>query len=103
VPKPVVVEIAHELGRAEAGQRLRGGFGKIRNQLGVGVLNFEEQWVGDQLHFAAGALGQKISGRVEVMDTSVRIELDLPWALAVLAERLQHRVRHAGALLLEKK
>jgi hypothetical protein len=48
-------------------------------------------------------LGQSVAGRVDVMEKSVRIELDLPWALAVLAETLQRRVRNAGRLLLEQK
>ncbi len=103
MPRPVVIDIAHELDRVEAHRRLKNGFGKIRDQLGVGMLGFEESWEGDRLNFSARALGQSLAGRVDVMEKSVRIELDLPWALAVLAETLQRRVRDAGELLLEKK
>jgi hypothetical protein len=101
--KPVVIDIAHELGREEARRRLQNGFGRIRDQLGVGGLSFEERWQGDQMHFSAEALNQKIAGRVDVMERSVRIELDLPWALAILAEKLQGRIKSAGTLLLENK
>jgi hypothetical protein len=103
MPRPVIVDIAHELGREEARRRLKGGFGRIRDQLGVGRLAFQERWEGERLHFSAGALGQAVTGRVDVMERSVRIELDLPWTLAALAERLQRRVRNAGALLLAPK
>ena len=103
MPKPVVIDIAHELGEVEARQRLQKGFSRIRDQFGLGASTFEERWEANRLHFRVGALGQTVAGRVDVMDKSVRIELDLPWALAILAEKLQGRVKSAGTLLLEKK
>ena len=103
MPRPIVIDIPHELGKYGARQRLQNGFGTIREQFGFGGLAFEEQWEGDLLHFSARGLGQNVVGRVEVMEKLARIELDLPWALAVLAEKLQSRIRSAGTLLLEKK
>src|ERR1044072_1640132 len=103
MPRPVIIDIAHELGQAEAHRRLKNGFGRIRDQLGAGMLAFEERWEGERLHFSAGAVGGSVGGRVDIMEKSVRIELDLPWALAALAETLQKRVRSAGTLLLERK
>ena len=50
-----------------------------------------------------GGLGQKVVGRVIVMEKLARIELDLPWALGVLAEKLQGRIKGAGTLLLGKE
>jgi hypothetical protein len=101
--KPVVVNVPHDLGRDEARRRLEGGFGRIREQIGGKALAFEERWEGERLHFNAGAFGQKVSGRVDVLDKSVRIEVDLPWILASIAEKLQGRLQKAGTLLLEKK
>jgi putative polyhydroxyalkanoate system protein len=101
--KPLIIDIAHELGRDQARLRLQNGFGRIREQFGIGAVAFEERWEGDRLHFSAGALGQKITGRIDVLEASVRIELDLPWGLTALAEKLQGRIRKAGMLLLEKK
>ena len=101
--KPVVVNIPHDLGREQARQRLQTGFGRIRDQIAGQALQFEERWEGERLHFNAGALGQKISGRVDVFEKSVRVEVDLPWILATIAEKLQGRIRKEGTLLLEKK
>ena len=101
--KPVVVDIPHDLGREEARRRLEKGFGRIREQIAGHALAFEERWENERLHFQAGALGQKVSGRVDVFDKSVRIEVDLPWILATIAEKLQGRIRKEGQLLLEKK
>ena len=69
---------------------------RIREQFGAGVPAVEERWEGDRLNFSARSLGQRVSGRVDVMETSVRIELDLPWGLALLAEKLQGRVKRAA-------
>ena len=101
--KPVVVNVPHDLGRDEARRRLETGFGRIREQIGGKALAFEERWEAERLHFNAGAFGQKVSGRVDVLDKSVRIEVDLPWILASIAEKLQGRLQKAGTLLLEKK
>jgi hypothetical protein len=103
MPRPVVIDIAHELGQAEARRRLESGFGRLRDQLGVRMLALEERWEGERLHFSARAIGQTVAGRVDVMEKTVRIELDLPWALAALATTMQDRLRSAGTLLLEKK
>jgi hypothetical protein len=101
--KPVIVNLPHDLGRDEAHRRLKEGFGRIREQIAGHALNFEEHWEGERLHFKAGALGQKVSGRVDIFESSVRIEVDLPWILASLAHKVQGRLQKEGTLLLEKK
>ena len=101
--KPVVVNIPHDLGRNEARRRLENGFGRIRGQIGAFGLSFQERWEGDRLHFEGGRFGQKIAGRIDVLESSVRVEVDLPWILAGIAEKLQGRVQNEGRLLLGKK
>ena len=103
MPKPVVVNIPHDLTRDEAEQRLRTGFQRIREQIGGKALAFEERWEDGRLNFSAGAFGQRVTGRVDVLEKSVRIEIDLPWILGSIAEKLPGRLRKAGRLLLEKK
>jgi putative polyhydroxyalkanoate system protein len=103
VSKPIVVDVPHQLGRAEARRRLEQGFGRIRGQIVGKALAVDERWEGEQLHFSAAGFGQQVSGRVDIFDESVRIEVDLPWFLAAIAEKLQGRIRREGRLLLEKK
>jgi hypothetical protein len=103
MPKPVVVNIPHDLPREEAERRLRTGFQRIREEIGGKALAFEERWEDGRLNFSAGAFGQKVTGRVDILENSVRIEVDLPWILGSIAEKLQGRLRKAGRLLLEKK
>ncbi len=98
--KPVIVDIPHNLGRAQARQRLQEGFSRIGDQMGGQVVGFKERWEGDRLHFQASALGQNVSGRVDVEEANVRVEIDLPWILAALAEQFRGRIQKEGTLLL---
>ena len=101
--KPVSITISHDLGREGAIARLRGGIDRIRDRLGMVKMQLvEEDWQGDSLHFGVAALGYTVRGKLEVEDTLVRVEMMLPWMLAVFAERLKLGVEKQGQVLLEK-
>jgi len=104
--RPVSVNIPHSLGKDEARRRIEEGFGRMRQQMvgGMGaMLAFQERWEGDRLHFEGGGLGQKVSGRLDVLPDSVRVEIDLPEILAAIADKIAGRVQSEGQKLLEKK
>jgi hypothetical protein len=104
--RPVTVNIPHTLGKDEAKRRIADGFGRMRQQLigGIGaMMSCQERWEGDRLHFEAGGLGQKATGRLDVMDDTVRVELDLPEVLAALADKIAGKLKTEGQKLLEKK
>jgi putative polyhydroxyalkanoate system protein len=104
--RPVSVSIPHALGKDEARRRIEQGFGRMREQMTgsmAAMLAFQERWEGDQLHFEASGLGQKMSGRLDVRPDSVQIELDLPELLAALAERITGKLQQEGQKLLEKR
>ena len=48
-------------------------------------------------------IGQVASGSIDVAEDYVRLEVLLPWLLAMLAETLLPLIRKEGTLLLEKK
>lgn len=99
----VNVEIPHRLTRAEARQRLEGGLEKMHEQIAGRAVTVEQTWSGDHLDFTAAMMGQKITGRLDVADEFVRLEVDLPWILASIANTLKGRLKKEGTLLLEKK
>jgi hypothetical protein len=100
--KPVVVTIPHQLGRDEARRRLENGMGQVRSQLaGVGA-SVENHWTDDRMTFDVAVLAQTISGRIDVGDSEVRLEVDLPWMLAMLAEKITGRIARQGTLMLTK-
>ncbi|MGE0742882.1 MAG: polyhydroxyalkanoic acid system family protein [Hyphomonadaceae bacterium] len=101
---PITVTIPHQLGKDEARARLVAGFDQLKDQIaGAKVAQFQQVWAGDQLSFSARAMGQGISGRIDVQDRQIRIEVDLPAFLAGLAGRISGRLKERGRLLLEKK
>ena len=104
--RPVTVNIPHKLGKDEARRRIEAGFGRLRQQMTSGIaamLTFQERWEGDRLHFEGSGLGQKMTGRLDVLADAVRVELDLPEILAAMADMITGRLQKEGQKLLEKK
>ena len=101
--KPLVVSIPHNLGKAEALRRLQGGMSGLKSQFGDKVASINETWAGDRMDFRVGAMGQNVSGHLNVMEDQVRVELQLPWILAMVAEKAKSFIQKQGTLLLEKK
>ncbi len=100
---PLSVRIPHQLGRAEARRRIESGFANIVGQLPGGNGSFSQRWDGDRLTFSVSGMGQTVSGAVEVFDTSVTMDLELPGLLGTLASGLKGRIQKAGQLLLTRK
>jgi putative polyhydroxyalkanoate system protein len=102
--KPVIVTLPHQHTKAEATKRIREGLEKLKPQLAGFASTLEDSWAGDELTFNMGAMGQSVTGRIHVMDSSVRVEVDLPWILAALAEKVRGQIEKKGSqILLEKK
>lgn len=102
MPQPVIVTIPHKLGKDEAKRRLQAGIGHVRSQVSDNFVMLTEAWAGDHLNFQASLLGQSTTGSVDVADDHVRLEVQLPWVLAMLAKRARELVKRRGQLMLEK-
>lgn len=101
---PITIAIPHKLGKEEAKRRIAQGFGEMGQHFaGLQMSRFEQSWDGDRLNFSACALGQMMSGRLDVHEDAIRIEVDLPELLARLAELIKGRVQRQATLLLEHK
>jgi hypothetical protein len=101
--RPLVVMIPHHLGKPEAIRRLKSGLAGVRENLPRLVAVQEEVWTDGLLQFRVGALGQVARGTIDVQDDHVRLEVMLPWLLALLADKIQPAIRAQGTLMLEKK
>src|ERR1700752_842070 len=100
--QPLLVSIPHRLGRQEARRRLDSGIVRLPPELSALISGLDYHWEGDTLNFAASAMWQRITGRIEVLDDVVRVEIDLPWMMQVLRDTITRRVRGRGITLLEK-
>ena len=101
--KTLKISLPHRLPRHEAVRRLQEGFAGLRQQFSQNLAQVDDRWTGDHLDLKATAFGQSITARVDVRDTTVDVEVDLPWLFAVLAEKIKGQVEQAGRKLLEKK
>ncbi len=98
--EPLVVTISHRLGREEAKRRIDGGLDTIRRELAAYVKSLDYRWDRDTLEFRTSAMLQTITGRIEVHDDHVRIELGLPRLLHIAAKAIAGRIERHGATLL---
>jgi hypothetical protein len=101
--RPLIVSIPHHLGREEAARRIKSGLTAARTNYSSLLTIHEETWSGDRLAFNLSALGQSAVGFIDVAEDHVRLEVQLPWLLAVVAEKLTPAIRKEGTLMLEKK
>ena len=102
MPRPLIVSIPQQLGRQEARRRLDTGIARLTPELGVILSGLDYHWQNDTLHFTGTAMWQRITGRIEVLDDTVRIEVDLPWVMQLLADTIAKRVRSRAIALLDK-
>ena len=100
--EPITVTISHRLGRDEAKRRIDSGLATIRGEIDQFVKSIDHSWEGYRLDFRASAMLQTITGRIEVYDEFVRIELGLPRLLHLMARTIVGRIEKTGAALLEK-
>src|SRR3974390_1305741 len=103
MPEPLIVTIPHRLGKQEALDRIKSGFGRAESEL-AWALHFDEQrWDGDTLHFPISAIGQHATGPVAVGEERGRVEVMLPWLVARFPAAAQRVIGQKGTLMLEKK
>jgi len=102
MPTPITISIPHQLGRVEARRRIETGFANMIRQFGGGGA-CTERWEGDTMTFSVGAMGQRLTGVIDVLDTTVTMTIELPGVLGLIAGGFKKRLEKAGQLLLTKK
>ena len=99
---PVTVTISHRLGRDGAKRRIAEGLDKIRADVAPYVAKLDSRWEGEyRVSFTASAMMQTITGRIDVEEDVVRVELALPGLLNVVARTIAGRIEHRATALLE--
>lgn len=99
---PITITLPHKLGKAEARARVERSVGEFKTQLGsMGLGQMQHGWADDRLNFNACMLGQNITGRLDVNESDLRIELDLPAFLVGMASKIARMIKQKGQVLLE--
>ena len=103
--KPIAIDIPHRLGREEAKRRLKSRVGELASHIPGGAADVKTGWPAENrmdLHVAA--LGQTVSAVLDVEESVIRLQLQLPAMLSFMAGPIERAIRKKGAAaLLEHK
>src|SRR3954469_10997433 len=98
----IAVDLPHSLGAAEAHRRIAANIGSLERHIPGGA-NVRSQWTGNSLGLTIGAMGQEIVARIDVAESIVHVEVDLPPMLAFFAKPIEALLAREGGVLLEDK
>ena len=99
--EPITVTISHKLGRDGAKRRIDDSLAQIRAEVAPYVKTLDYAWRDYTLDFRVVALMQTITGRIEVYEDFVKIDLELPRLLHVIARTIQGQIQNRASALLE--
>lgn len=95
------IALPHDLGREEVCRRLREHTHELANQFPGGVAQVESDWVEENcMALQVGAMGQTVTGHINVYDEQVVLEIELPGALSFVEPMIEKAIRHKGQKLL---
>lgn len=97
-----IVDVPHSLGAAEARRRIQANLHTLGGKLPAGA-TAAARWEGERLRLDVAMLGQRIEADMDIKDTSVRITVLLPPALAFFRQAIEAGLRQSGAAMLEDK
>jgi len=95
------VEIPHNLDKATARERLRANSHKIAEQFPGGMAQVETSWPDeDTMAMHVRAMGQELSGRVELEEGKLVFNVVLPAALSFVEPIISGAIRQSGQKLI---
>lgn len=98
---PTIIDISHSLGRAEAVRRIKARIGELPGHIPGGVADVQASWpTDDRMALDVKALGQSVTGTLDVDDRKIRVTLNLPLMLSFMAGKITDVVSRKGATLL---
>ena len=101
---PVTIDVPHRLSQAGARERLRSRVGELAGHIPGGIADVATSWpTENEMALDIAAMGQRVTARLEVMESVVRVHLVLPPMLALFSGLIGAAVRDQGGRLLEDR
>ena len=94
--KSIAVTISHDLGAAEARRRIEAALDALQRRFAGKFAEASAVWTGDHADIHVVAMGQVVDAGLDVESALVRIEVALPWLLAVFAEKARGLIQKTG-------
>jgi hypothetical protein len=96
----VRIALPHSLGKEEARRRVRERSGEIANFV-PGFASVSTVWAGDdRMNLTVGAMGQELTGAIEVGENEVAFTVELPAALGFIEPMIRSQIEAKGRKLL---
>jgi hypothetical protein len=96
----VRIAIPHSIGKDEARRRIRERSGEIANFV-PGFASVSTAWQGeDRMNLTVGAMGQEMTGAIEVGENEVAFTVELPAALSFVEPMIRGQIEAKGRKLL---
>jgi hypothetical protein len=101
--KPITVSVPHDLPPAEVKRRLVDAIVEARTKHGDLLKDAHETWpTENRMDFSARAMGQSISGSMQIDPTHVHVTVNLPTLLAMFASTVKPKIEEEAQKLLTR-
>ena len=101
--QPIKVDLPHRLGAQEAKRRLQNGIGSLKDHVPGGAAEVSATWQDDRMNLLVRAMGQDVRATIDVEESKVRLEVQLPPMLSFLATPIEALLKMKGTEMLEDK
>ncbi len=96
------VAIPHQLGREEVRRRLQSSSHEIADAIPGGMADVQTSWPSeDRMAMAITAMGQMMSGHIDIEDDQVLFHMEMPPALSFLKPIVEGAIRQGAQKMLE--
>ena len=96
------VALPHDLGREEVRNRLKERSHEIADYMPGGMAEVETDWIDeDRMALMVSAMGQNITGHIDIEDNQVIFEIKLPGILSFVEPMIEKAIRKDAAKMLE--
>ena len=96
-----VTEVPHQLGQAEAVEKLKGFLDQVKERYAKQISEIEGSWSDNVLSYALTTFGIKVDGTLTVEEESVRMEGNLPFAAMMFKGKIESGIRDALTRVLK--
>jgi hypothetical protein len=92
--------VPHQLGKQEAKSRLDDLFPSLESKYASIISDTRYEWLGDRCDFSLSIKGMNASGQIDVRETQVDLDLDLPFAAVFFKDKIRETIASQAAELL---
>ena len=98
--RQITLSFPHNLTEAEVKSRLAGAIADAKAKHPTIMAGATETWTGNRMDFRFAVMGQAVTGDVLIDAKTVYLHVNLPFVLAMLAERIKPQLESEGRKLL---